>query len=82
MIQYTDVVKSVAERVHQPQAFVKGVLDAFIALLEREESVAIRGFGKFRHHTTVEKMGRNPKTGEKAVIPARRVLKFRAAKPR
>ena len=33
MIQYTDVVKSVAERVHQPQGFVKGILDAFIALL-------------------------------------------------
>lgn len=80
MIQYTDVVEKIAESVHQPKGFVKGILDAFLDLLDREEAVAIRGFGKFRHHTTVEQMGRNPKTGAPAIIPARRVLKFKASK--
>ena len=35
--------------------------------------------GKFFPHDAPERMGRNPKTGETHMIPAKRVLKFKAS---
>ena len=45
--------------------------------LERGESVKLSGFGNFQLRDKVSRPGRNPKTGEEATIPARRVVTFR-----
>jgi len=42
--------------------------------------VTLRGFGSFRTRNKTERIGRNPKTGEQAVISARRVPSFKASK--
>jgi integration host factor subunit alpha len=44
--------------------------------LVRGEEVKISGFGTFRILNKRERMGRNPKTGEPAVISARRTVSF------
>lgn len=41
------------------------------------EEVKFAGLGSFKILTKPERMGRNPKTGEPAVITARRVVSFR-----
>lgn len=41
------------------------------------EEVKFAGFGSFKILTKAQRMGRNPKTGEPAVISARRVASFR-----
>ena len=48
------------------------------ALVEGE-SVKISNFGSFLVRNKRERMGRNPKTGEDAVIDERRVVTFRAS---
>ena len=42
------------------------------------EQVKLSGFGNFGLRDKNERPGRNPKTGEKIPIPARRVVAFRA----
>ena len=39
--------------------------------------VKFAGFGSFKILTKPQRMGRNPKTGEDAIISARRVAAFR-----
>ncbi len=41
------------------------------------EEVKFAGFGSFKILTKPQRMGRNPKTGEDAIISARRVAAFR-----
>lgn len=45
--------------------------------LVRGEEVKISGFGTFRILEKKSRIGRNPKTGEEAIISARRVASFR-----
>lgn len=44
--------------------------------LVRNDKVKISGFGNFETRDKRERPGRNPKTGEPAVVTARRVVKF------
>ena len=48
--------------------------------LAKGENVELRGFGNFQVREKNERMGRNPKTGQEAVIEKRRVVTFKASK--
>ncbi len=52
--------------------------EELIATLAVGEQVRLSGFGNFDLRDKNERPGRNPKTGEKVSIPARRVVTFRA----
>ncbi|MDR1696871.1 MAG: integration host factor subunit alpha [Rickettsiales bacterium] len=58
------------------------VVDLFFAeigdSLARGESVLVSGLGSFRILNKSARIGRNPKTGVAALIPARRVPSFKA----
>jgi integration host factor subunit alpha len=45
-----------------------------------DEKLMLSGFGTFQVHRKKERIGRNPKTGEDAVISARKSVAFRQAK--
>ena len=47
------------------------------ASLAETEPIKLSGFGNFDLRDKSERPGRNPKTGEKVPIPARRVVTFR-----
>ncbi len=49
-----------------------------VAALADGEQIRLSGFGNFILRDKKERPGRNPKTGETAPIPARRVVTFRA----
>ena len=48
-----------------------------VACLALGEPVKLSGFGNFELRDKKERPGRNPKTGEKVLITARRVVTFR-----
>ena len=48
--------------------------------LEKNEKVVVQGFGSFHVVMRKAKKGRNIKTGEEVMIPARPAVKFRKAK--
>lgn len=59
---------------------VKAVLDAMTLALANGSRIEIRGFGSFSLNYRPERVGRNPKSGESVVVPAKYVLHFKAGK--
>lgn len=53
------------------------IFDEIQESLINGEEVKFAGFGSFKILSKPERMGRNPKTGEAAIISARRVASFR-----
>ena len=51
--------------------------EELVACLAVGEQVKLSGFGNFELRDKNERPGRNPKTGEKVLITARRVVTFR-----
>src|SRR4051794_33835311 len=60
----------------ESDALVDLVLEEVADCLERGEVVKLSGFGSFIVRHKGERVGCNPKTGEKAPISARRVVVF------
>lgn len=58
------------------ETFFEGVVKA----LRADEKVEIRGFGSFRTRQRNPRTGRNPKTGDKVAVPAKRVPYFKPSK--
>ena len=59
---------------------VKAILDALSEALAKGNRIEIRGFGSFSLHYRPPRTGRNPKSGEKVQVPAKRVPHFKAGK--
>ncbi|MBV6272230.1 integration host factor subunit beta [Alcaligenaceae bacterium CGII-47] len=59
---------------------VKMVLDAMAESLAKGQRIEIRGFGSFSLSERSPRIGRNPKSGEKVMVPAKLVPHFKAGK--
>tara|TARA_R110002020_G_scaffold388033_1_gene598770 strand:+ start:252 stop:536 length:285 start_codon:yes stop_codon:yes gene_type:complete len=78
------IVKEIAQILKVPDKKALNIVETIFSEVKqgiaREESVTLRGFGSFHAIHKRERIGRNPKTGEDAVISARRVTTFKASK--
>jgi integration host factor subunit alpha len=63
----------------QARQIVDEVFEEILAALACGESVKLSAFGAFTPRAKRERIGRNPKTGESAMISARKVVTFRAS---
>jgi len=61
----------------EARGLIDSCFEELIASLAVGEQVKLSGFGNFDLRDKVARPGRNPKTGEKVPIPARRVVTFR-----
>lgn len=59
---------------------VKEILDAIGTSLARGDRIEIRGFGSFCLNYRPARKGRNPKSGESVLVPAKYVPHFKAGK--
>jgi len=59
---------------------VKTMLDAMSLALAQGDRIEIRGFGSFGLNFRPPRTGRNPKTGEKVLVPKKYVPHFKAGK--
>ena len=59
---------------------VKTILDTMSAALAGGQRIEIRGFGSFSLTRRPARVGRNPKSGEKVMVPEKRVPHFKAGK--
>ena len=55
----------------------ESLLELIKSSLESGDDVLVSGFGKFCVKEKNERKGRNPATGEDAILPARRVVTFK-----
>jgi len=60
------------------EAAVEAILTTIKASLQQGEPVILRRFGTWQVRVQRARVGRNPKTGAAAAIPARRVVRFLA----
>ena len=59
---------------------VKAILDALSEALARGDRIEVRGFGSFALNYRPPRQGRNPKTGETVLVPAKKVPHFTPGK--
>jgi integration host factor subunit beta len=59
---------------------VKTMLDAMSEALARGHRIEIRGFGSFGLNRRPSRVGRNPKSGEKVMVPEKFVPHFKPGK--
>ena len=59
---------------------VKTILDAMAESLAKGQRIEIRGFGSFGLNYRPPRVGRNPKSGEKVMVPEKHVPHFKAGK--
>ena len=62
---------------NEARELVELFFEELVASLAVGKHVKLSGFGNFDLRDKKERPGRNPKTGEKVTIPARRVVTFR-----
>lgn len=62
------------------EVIVDTIFDAVIGALKAGDKIEIRGFGSFRIRQRNPRIGRNPKTGAKVDVPAKRVPYFKPSK--
>jgi DNA-binding protein HU-beta len=77
----TIVAKTVKIRKGVAEESINAILNCMKQGLNKDGYVTIRKFGHFHTKNKKARVGRNPRTGESAVITARRVATFRAYKP-
>jgi DNA-binding protein HU-beta len=78
------LVDSIAQSTSLTKKSVTDVLNHFIesvmAEIKKGGTVTLTGFGTYKSIKTKARQGRNPKTGQKITIPAKRVPRFSAGK--
>jgi nucleoid DNA-binding protein len=72
--QKAGISKAIAEKA------LKGTVEAISDALAKGQAVTLVGFGSFGVQQRSARKGRNPRTGQKITIPARKVPKFTPGK--
>lgn len=76
-----ELIAEVAKATDLPkkdsEIIVNTVLKSVINALHRGEKIELRGFGSFRLRNRRARAGRNPKTGERVHVPAKRIPYFK-----
>lgn len=62
------------------EVIVDTIFDSVIGALRTGDKIEIRGFGSFRIRQRKPRIGRNPKTGAKVDVPAKKVPYFKPSK--
>jgi len=79
-----ELIDTVTEKTGLKKRDVDDVIDTLLesvkAALQRGDKVQLIPFGSFEVRERQKREGRNPKTGERLTIPARRVPAFHAGK--
>jgi integration host factor subunit beta len=79
-----DLVEEVIKVTQLPrkeaEVTVETIFESVISALQSGDKIEIRGFGSFRTRSRRGRMGRNPKTGEKVEVPAKRIPFFKPSK--
>lgn len=80
----SELIKALSEKTGLKKVEASAFVEAFVETVQEElvkgGDVTLVGFGKFSVRERAERVGRNPQTDEKLVIPAHKVPVFKAGK--
>jgi len=76
-----DEVSQLAELTRKDsEVIVETIFDSIVRSLRVGDKIEIRGFGSFRTRQRKPRVGRNPKTGERVEVPAKKIPFFKPSK--
>ncbi len=79
-----DLIEEVSRAVEMSrkdsEIIVETVFESIIKSLQGGDKIEIRGFGSFRTRPRAARVGRNPKTGERVDVPAKKIPYFKPSK--
>ena len=77
-----EMAHAIAQELNLPETLVKEIIqrlfDGIIETLEKEGRIELRNFGVFEVKDRKPRKARNPRTGEKVMVPAKKVVTFKA----
>jgi integration host factor subunit beta len=62
------------------EVIVETIFDSIVRSLRVGDKIEIRGFGSFRTRQRKARVGRNPKTGDRVEVPAKKIPFFKPSK--
>jgi integration host factor subunit beta len=62
------------------EVIVESIFDSIVKALRSDDKIEIRGFGSFRTRHREPRIGRNPKTGTRVEVPAKKIPYFKPSK--
>jgi integration host factor subunit beta len=62
------------------EVIVDTIFDSVVRSLRVGDKIEIRGFGSFRTRQRKPRVGRNPKTGDRVEVPAKKIPFFKPSK--
>lgn len=79
-----DLIEEVSRVVEmtrkESEIIVETIFDSIVKSLRNGDKIEIRGFGSFRTRQRQARIGRNPKSGERVEVPAKRIPFFKPSK--
>src|SRR6266446_8246913 len=76
-----DEVSRLAELTRKDsEVILETIFDSVVRSLRAGDKIEIRGFGSFRTRQRKPRIGRNPKTGDKVEVPAKKIPFFKPSK--
>ena len=79
-----DLIEEVSRVVEmtrkESEVIVEAIFDSVVRSLRSGDKIEIRGFGSFRTRQRKPRVGRNPKTGERVDVPAKKIPFFKPSK--
>lgn len=79
-----DLIEEVSRVVEftrkESEVIVEAIFDSIVKALKTNDKIEIRGFGSFRTRQRKSRVGRNPKTGARVDVPAKRIPYFKPSK--
>jgi integration host factor subunit beta len=79
-----DLIEEVARVVEftrkESEVIVEAIFESVVKALRDNDKIEIRGFGSFRTRQRQARVGRNPKTGARVEVPAKRIPYFKPSK--
>ena len=80
-----ELVRELADDFELPRKqmaeLIEALLEKMTDVLKSGDKVALPPFGQFRVRDRAARIARNPQTGEPVKVPAKKVLRFTAARP-
>ena len=79
-----DLIEEVSRVVEmtrkEAEVIVEAIFDSIVRSLRGGDKIEIRGFGSFRTRQRQPRVGRNPKTGARVEVPAKKIPYFKPSK--
>jgi integration host factor subunit beta len=76
-----DLIEEVSRVVEmtrkESEVIVEAIFDSIVRSLRGGDKIEIRGFGSFRTRQRQSRVGRNPKTGPRVEVPAKKIPYFK-----